>query len=781
MTKEIYQGSLLSGKDLETEYKKRKKDYEEKRIKCSDPIPTGWESTKLKSYIKLKRHLPISIQLENDIWCMFYEFGLHQMSSSHFQLNISENDRKQIDVLAIDDDVVFIVECKTNKKIGEKKDLKAEIRKFHSDMSDISQCLWNMLGKKLKPIFVIATYNILWREDQKELAKGKRIHIFDEYDILALRDLGKLAGSAAKYQLYNEIFYGKKIDQFEVQIPAIESIMQGKKYYSFNMLPQHLLKIAFVHRRKKSSIPFQELSYSYQRMLNAKRVKEITSFLDNGGFFPGNLVINFQHGLKVDTVGGKPRFKKTVIGKTRPVIITLPPYYGSAWVIDGQHRLYGYADSDYRNIDTIPVTAFVKEENQAEIFFNININQKPIDKNLLWDLYEDLYQDSNDSKEKHLQGISILAKKLNSTKNCPFFGKIIVPYLGNEGIIDLRTICNAINRHRLIYEDEGPLYLKDYATSIEFAAERINDFFNLFATYLKELWLKGKEGFLLSTAGIGVLFAMYSDLITNLKKQEIRSKKKHCDFWDEIMLPVIEHLEMQDASTLNGYISRSVGRAQSTDLQVEFTELIVKSKRKGTFHSPFWKKYQERPNIKEETSSLDLLIKEENQTLEFKGSFKLDVDNLIKGNGKPIIKSEIAKNGIVKAVASFLNTQGGDVIMGLIEKQFYPEVERDNLDFEPYNNFYILGIEEEFKASRNMTKEKYQNDLIQVLDGSFGFKYPYKITFHTLKGRTLCRISVESTTEDCYVDGKIFYGRRGAKTDSLIGKEIQVHKRKHKD
>lgn len=780
MTKEIYQGNLISGKDLEKEYKKRKKDYEEKHIKHGKPISKGWEATELKSYIKLKRPLPISTLLENDIWCMFYEFGLHQMSSSHFQLNISENDRKQIDILAIDDDVVFIVECKTNEKIGEKKDLKAEIRRFHSDMSDISKCLWNILGEKLKPIFVIATYNILWRDDQKEVAKRKKIHIFDEYDILVLRDLGKLAGNAAKYLLYNEIFYGKKIDQFQVQIPAIESIMQQKKYYTFNMLPQHLLKIAFVHRRKKSSIPFQELSNSYQRMLNARRVKEITSFLDNGGFFPGNIIINFQHHLKVETIGGKPRFKKNIVGKTRPVIITLPPYYGSAWVIDGQHRLYGYADSDHRNIDTIPVTAFVKEENQAEIFFNINSNQKPIDKNLLWDLYEDLYQDSNDSKEKHLQSISILAKKLNSIKNSPFYKKIKVPYLGNEGIIDLKTICNAINRHRLIYEEEGPLYSKDYATTIDFAAERINDFFNLFATYLKKLWLKGKEGFLLSTAGIGVLFAMYSDLITNLKKQEIISKKKHNDFWDEIMLPVIEHLDMQDASTLKDYISRSVGRAQSTDLQVEFTELIVKSRRKGTFNSPFWKKYQERPNIRAETSFLDLVTKEENQTLEFKGSFKLDVDNLIKGNGKPIIKSEIAKQGVVKAVASFLNTEGGDVIIGLVEKQFYLEVERDNLDFEPYNNFYILGIEEEFKASRKMDKEKYSNALIEFLDVSFGFKYPFKLTFQTFMSRTLCRISVDSTTLDCYVDERIFYGRRGAKTDRLNGKEIQLHNTKYK-
>ncbi|MCH8012457.1 MAG: ATP-binding protein [Candidatus Marinimicrobia bacterium] len=381
----------------------------------------------------------------------------------------------------------------------------------------------------------------------------------------------------------------------------------------------------------------------------------------------------------------------------------------------------------------------------------------------------------------YLQAVSKLAKKLNSSKKGPFENKISIPYLGNEGTIDLKTICNALNRNRLIYKDEGHLFFEDYDQTIKIACERINDYFDLFSKYLNDLWTKGVDGFLLSTAGIGVLFAMYSDLLINLTVSERKSQKKHFEFWHDMMLPVIEHLEVQNDETLRNYIKASVGRAQSTDLQVTFTDLIVKSKRSGTFNSPFWKKYQENRLIKEETSFLDLLDREEGITLDFKGSFKLDVNNLIKGNGKTIIKPNIARDGVIKVISSFLNTKGGDVILGLIEKQFYPEVERDNLDFVSHNDFYLLGIEEEIKTTKNMTKERYQNDLIQSFDSHFDCKYPYNITFHPYKGVTLCRVSVDSLppNEDCYIDGKIFYGRRGAKSDPLVGREIQLHKSKY--
>ena len=59
-------------------------------------------------------------------------------------------------------------------------------------------------------------------------------------------------------------------------------------------------------------------------------------------------------------------------------ILHIPKRYRSAYIIDGQHRLYGYSDSLYAETNTIPVVAFVDLERseQIKLFMDINENQK---------------------------------------------------------------------------------------------------------------------------------------------------------------------------------------------------------------------------------------------------------------------------------------------------------------------------------------------------------------------------------------------------------------------
>jgi DGQHR domain-containing protein len=75
---------------------------------------------------------------------------------------------------------------------------------------------------------------------------------------------------------------------------------------------------------------------TYQRMVKPTRLAAIGRYIDEGGTFPTNIVINFKReNLRFD-----PREK---FGDTATGILSLPGQYGSAWVVDGQHRLYGYA------------------------------------------------------------------------------------------------------------------------------------------------------------------------------------------------------------------------------------------------------------------------------------------------------------------------------------------------------------------------------------------------------------------------------------------------------
>ena len=98
------------------------------------------------------------------------------------------------------------------------------------------------------------------------------------------------------------------------------------------------------------------------------------------------------------------------------------------YIIDGQHRLYGYANSKFKDSNTIPVVAFTDLPSiaQLEMFMNINQNQKAVSPSLRLTLEEDLFWDSEraDSRIKALR--SSIIKALCISQTSPLFNKISI-------------------------------------------------------------------------------------------------------------------------------------------------------------------------------------------------------------------------------------------------------------------------------------------------------------------------------------------------------------------
>ena len=120
---------------------------------------------------------------------------------------------------------------------------------------------------------------------------------------------------------------------------------------------------------------------TYQRMVKPSRLKSIGAFIDEGGTFPTNIVVNIKReGLRFEV---RERFGETATG-----MLELPGQYGCAWVIDGQHRLYGYAyagrDAD-EDHSVVPVLAYENLPARAEIemFVDINTQQVKVARNLV--------------------------------------------------------------------------------------------------------------------------------------------------------------------------------------------------------------------------------------------------------------------------------------------------------------------------------------------------------------------------------------------------------------
>ena len=188
--------------------------------------------------------------------------------------------------------------------------------------------------------------------------------------------------------------------------------------------PSKLLKIGFVLHRTKVN---DSMAPTYQRLLVPSRLKGITKFIDEGGYFPNSIIINFDASNKKMKVQFEPS-SNTGDTNSRFGILSIPNAYGIAYIIDGQHRVYGYAGSQYKDTNTIPVVAFdnMESQEQLKIFMDINENQKSVSPSLRLDLAEDINWDSERADSRMLALRSSIIKVLTRDSNSVLYTKISV-------------------------------------------------------------------------------------------------------------------------------------------------------------------------------------------------------------------------------------------------------------------------------------------------------------------------------------------------------------------
>lgn len=787
----IKNGKFLSREDdnLYDEYLIRKSEKIIKKIPKGSPIDEGWSinNDNYKTFTKIEKPKRKCDLWEDRIWSLFYEMGMAEISTRKFELWIKQKElhgvikSKEIDVIAADDEVVFFVECKTQDILGKCQQLEGYVAIFRKNCDLIEKALRKHFGKRrFVPIF--ATWDIIWSESEKDDLESEGIIVLDDYDVDQLLELSKLTGEGAKYQVYNRLFINKEIKNLSIKLPAIESMMGGKKYYTFNLEPAHLLKIAYVHQRSKCS--FIDMADSYQRIINPKRQKAIKRFLDDGGYFPGNLIVNFTKQLKkVEPIGTKNQLESSCT-KSRPVMITLPSQYGCAWIIDGQHRLYSFSDSLKKKTETIPVVAFVGEKVsvQAKMFIDINENQKSIFPDLRWDLYEDLYRESDSKTEILLYSISRLVKMLNVEKTSPFMGNITIPKAGNKGHLSFTSFCVHVKRNGF-FNDDTDYFNKDQDEMIIYIYTMISTYFNIIKEAFGEIWFDKDKHFINHNSGIIVMLSILKDIVDILTKKEREDKVLFKSRIDSFLEPLILHILDQDDDTIKKYRNASSSLQASRELQAEMTRIILDSK---PYYSRFMEKYAKVQEKKAEISRIPiekLLKSEESDSLEFKGSLLMDIDRLLKGDGKRSYKSEIAISGVLKSITAFLNSKnGGDVIIGVIEQNKYKDYKKANILEEyllEYSDKYIIGIDD----NKFTDWDNYQLKIIELIKNHIAEELIelVKIEKRSFKGKNLYHIHIES---DCpnnwyYLDNE-FIARNGNSNIKLHGSKMDRYKEKIK-
>ncbi|WP_040214921.1 DGQHR domain-containing protein [Clostridium polynesiense] len=422
---------IVSGKELKISKNLRSKTYitlKERTLALPDLIDEGW--TRFKSYknpkfIGVKKDKPYDELFEDRVWLLFANLGFTHMNCDRdFKMSYDFQNpdfTQQIDVFAVDDDTIIIVECKAAESM---KDgiFKKPIEALHGQMDGLrKEAQKQYQGRKVK--FIWATHNyIMSKSDLSKLEEWGIIH-FNDAVINYYIELSKHLGSSARYQLLGNLFANQEIRNMEETIPAIQGKMGGFTYYCFVIEPERLLKISYVLHRNEAN---KNMMPTYQRLIKKKRLSEVRTFINNKNYFPNSLIISIDtncKGLRFDLSDMRVDGSLSKLG-----ILHLPKRYRSAYIIDGQHRLYGYSDSDYGSTNSIPVVAFVDldRKEQIKLFMDINENQKAVPKTLRVTLNADMLWDSDDFNERRQALRSKIAQMLGEEETSPLLGRVVV-------------------------------------------------------------------------------------------------------------------------------------------------------------------------------------------------------------------------------------------------------------------------------------------------------------------------------------------------------------------
>lgn len=304
----------------------------------------------------------------------------------HFWVDDEDEQLTEIDVCAILGNKMFIVECKSgglnnkNSELLRKKELIKAIKsksviKIKNDtktkltldhLEDVDEVY---LGYYLGD-------NTVYKNNIASL-KSKEILVWDNNAVKYFEKVSETLGNLTQNEILFREFLVKDDDAGTKPIPSIKFKQGSTSLHLFTLSASQLLKISYVSRRGTSR------DESYQRIINPNRLKSLNNFIiDSKNLIMANpIIIAFDQKIygHVTYTDGKLNFKNIAC---------------SAWVIDGQHRIFAFKGIDLGSVKEkkydiqIPIVALEKTDAllQSETFLNINYYQKKIDSLLIYDL-----------------------------------------------------------------------------------------------------------------------------------------------------------------------------------------------------------------------------------------------------------------------------------------------------------------------------------------------------------------------------------------------------------
>lgn len=207
-----------------------------------------------------------------------------------------------------------------------------------------------------------------------------------------------------------------------------------------------------------------------QRVLSVRRINSVRDYVLSGHEFLNTFILNWTFSENL------PAFNQA----TNEIKFPLIP--NSAQLLDGQHRLAGLEAAMKINPEIgekellVSLAIGLSTRQAAAIFLNINSEQKPAPRSLIYDLFGEV-----ESNPDHLLNrASDIADELNTASESPYLQQIKYPGIGKRvGAIDLSTV---ITSFKPILDSDG-IFFKVKIKSLTLQKQVILNYFQAIKSF----------------------------------------------------------------------------------------------------------------------------------------------------------------------------------------------------------------------------------------------------------------------------------------------------------
>lgn len=196
------------------------------------------------------------------------------------------------------------------------------------------------------------------------------------------------------------------------RVRALAFKQKSATLYLFTMSATELEPLCYVEPATRDN------KKGLQRVTEPARLREIGEYVNSGesALLPNNIILNLKPEVSIEDQGDGA------------VILMFPEDEGDfAFVVDGQHRLFSF-ENEYRQLPTtenfdLPVVALsnATEEMVGQIFVSINVNQKPVNRDLLTQMKAILGLLETDIEKTSIE----LIHAIDEDRQSPLFDRVL--------------------------------------------------------------------------------------------------------------------------------------------------------------------------------------------------------------------------------------------------------------------------------------------------------------------------------------------------------------------